>query len=840
MTDLFETGLVAALALDPDGTVRRASRGWSEILGWPREELVGQRLSTLCRPEHAERIDKALANLDKGAPSAIVRARFHHGARDHELMLRLEPAEGGLLASAEDVGERTAILPKGSELQSLVDFATEAWFVHDLEGRIRDANPWACRSLGYTREEMLALTVSQFEATIKPGRMDGVWNRMELGKPVTVQGIHVKKDGTRFPVEVRLGLFATEEDEILMLAVARDVTERKAQEERLRELADRLQALNEHLEDEVAARSNELRVVIESLADGLFAEDLEGTVRASNPALVSQLGLAGSPTGRKVADALPSMLAELSRECIERGELRQVEITLPRERIGLAVASPVRDEDSPLGAVTLIRDVTLEKEIDAMKTNFIAMVSHELRTPLTSVLGFAKLTRNKLEKSVFPMLPEGDKAAERAVDRVRGNVDIIVAEGERLTHLIDDVLDIAKMEAGRMDWEMEPLDPTALLERAVAACSSLFHEDGPVVFEQDLEPGLPTVVGDEDRLMQVLINLVSNAVKFTDEGAVRLIARAKDGRLEVTVEDSGAGIEPAMHESIFEKFKQVGDTLTGKPKGTGLGLPISRQIVDAHGGKLWVESRLGEGARFTFAIPTASGAEIPSYRPPNVDQLVQRIERAALSQKAPGRDILVVDDDPSLRELLRQQLTDRGFAVRLAKDGYEAIESARTRRPDLVILDVMMPGLSGFDVAAMLKNDPKTESVPILILSIVADEQRGLRLGVDRYMQKPMEADGLVEAVEELLAGGDSPRRVLVVDQLETAASDIGRLLGMKGYEVVAICSGDEALAQAREHRPDLILVESLVEDHAELIRAIRFERDLENVLVIQLMDEPG
>lgn len=838
MTDLFETGLVAALALTPDGRIERASRGWLEILGWPPAELVGLRLSALARPEHAERVDKALSNLAKGAPSAIVRARFAHAARELELMVRLEPVAEGLYAIAEDVGVRAAILPKGSQLQSLVDYTADAWFVHDLDGRIRDVNPWAHKSLGYTREEMLALRISDFEATIKPGRMDGVWNRMEIGKPVTVEGIQVRKDGSRFPVEVRLGLFATEEDEILMLAVARDITERKAQEAKLRELAERLQQLNEHLEDEVATRTRELSVVIESLADGLFAEDAAGMVRASNRTLEAQLGLTASPTGRRVEEALPATLAQLSRECIEQGELRTVEIELTRGRIGLAVASPVRDADSPLGAVTLVRDVTLEKEIDEMKTNFIAMVSHELRTPLTSVLGFAKLTKNKLEKAVFPALPADDKSAQRAVERVRGNVDIIVAEGERLTHLIDDVLDIAKMEAGRMDWAMAPLDPRALLARAVATCGSLFPEDGPVRFEQRIEEPLPTIVADEDRLMQVLINLVSNAVKFTERGAVRLVARAKDGALEVAVEDTGDGIDPALHDSIFEKFKQVGDTLTGKPKGTGLGLPISRQIVEAHGGRLWVESRLGEGARFTFALPAAPATAVPAFRAPNVDQLVQRIERAALSQKAPGRDILVVDDDPSLRELLRQQLTDRGFAVRLATDGYEAIEAARSRRPDLVILDVMMPGLSGFDVAAMLKNDPKTESVPILILSIVADEQRGLRLGVDRYMQKPMEADGLVEAVEELLAGGDSPRRVLVVDRDQTAASDIGRLLGMKGYEVVAVCTGEDAIAQAREHRPDLILVESLVEGHAELVRAIRFERDLDHVLVIQLMDE--
>jgi len=844
VTNLFDTGLCAALDLDRDGTIRRASPGWRTILAWDPESLVGRPLPQLCRARHRERFTKALSNIAQGAPSAIVRGRFPHGPAEHELMVRLEPVGDRIFATAEDVGVRTAVLPTGSQLQSLVDFATEAWFVHDLEGRIRDANPWAYRSLGYTRDEMLELHVSDFEKSIQPGRLDGVWNRMEVGKPITVEGCHIHKDGHEIPVEVRLGLFTTEEDEVLLLAVARDVTERKKQQAELEALAARMQSLNEHLEEEVARRAGELRVLIDNLADGLFAEDMQGNVQASNPALMDLLDLSESPTGHTTEETLPPSLAELGRACIEEGEVRKVEITLTRKRVGLAVASPVLNEDSTLGAVTLVRDITLEKEIDSMKTNFIAMVSHELRTPLTSVLGFAKLTRNKFDKSISPALPTDSKSVARAAKMVRGNIDIIVSEGERLTHLIDDVLDIAKMEAGRVDWQMEPTDPLGLLEQAMATCASLFVEGGPVAFERDFEDDLPQITADADRLLQVMLNLVSNAVKFTEEGFIRVTARACSSGLEVAVRDSGAGIDPSLHELVFERFKQVGDTLTGKPKGTGLGLPITRQIVEAHGGRIWLESELGVGTAFLFTIPanevrTPVARERRSSNPPiNVDGLVQRIEREAIHRNVAGRDVLVVDDDPSLRELLRQQLTERGFAVRLAQDGFEAIEAVRSRRPDLVILDVMMPGLSGFDVAALLKNDPSTESIPIVILTIVADEQRGLRLGVDRYLTKPMEADQLVGTVQELINNGGSPRRVLVVDRDDSASSDVTRMLTAKGYEVVGTCTGQEAIALARERRPDLILVEALVQDHAELVRAIRFERDLEHVLVIQLMDE--
>ena len=847
--DLLETELCAALELTPDGRVRRLSPGWSTILQWSAPDLVGRRVQELCVPEHTERFDKALANLLAGAPSAVVRARFPSPRQTMTLRIRLAPGEGSIVGVAEDVTERSAVLARGSELQSLVEFASDAWFVHDLDGRVRDANPYAYENLGYTREELLSKHVSEVETTIKPGRLDGVWNRMEVGKPITVQGAHRHKDGHLIPVEVRLGLFETEDDEVLMLAVARDISERKLQQEELETLNAELTRLNADLEGEVEQRTREVReaavqlqAIIDNLADGLVAVDGELVVRAANPPLGQLLGLAASPLGSPAHATLPGELAELGRECVRRREVRQVELPLPGNRIGLAVASPVHTDQSALGAVILVRDVTLEKEVDRMKTNFIAMVSHELRTPLTSVLGFAKLTRNKLERSVFPHVTSD--ASPRALEQVRGNVDIIITEGQRLTHLIDDVLDIAKMEAGRMEWEMEDVEPDELVDRAIRATSALFTSAGPQL-EREVEEDLPPLHGDLERLMQVLINLISNAVKFTEEGFVRVSARRVKGGVELAVEDSGEGIEPSMHGAVFEKFKQVGDTLTDKPKGTGLGLPICKQIVEAHGGEIHVRSAAGDGARFAFVIPTATATResgFPSAMPRGVGQgvqhLLQRIEREKLAGGAVGSDILVVDDDPSLRELLRQELEDRGYNVRLARDGYEGIAQVRERRPDLVILDVMMPGLSGFDVAAMLKNDPDTQAIPILILTIVSDEQRGLRLGVDRYMHKPMDGDALAGAVHDLLAAGGSRRRVLVVDEDRPASSDVARLLETKGYQVVGTVKGEEAIEEARRLGPDLIIVDSLVEGHADLVRAIRFERELEHVLVIQLMEK--
>ncbi len=236
------------------------------------------------------------------------------------------------------------------------------------------------------------------------------------------------------------------------------------------------------------------------------------------------------------------------------------------------------------------------------KSAFLTNVSHELRTPLTSVVGFAKIIRKRLDERVFPLVPADDPRAQRAVDQVRNNVEIIVAEGERLTTLINNVLDLAKIEAGKFEWDMEPLAVSTIVDRGIAATASLFEEKR-LRLTRDVPDDLPSVVGDRDSLIQVVINLLSNAVKFTDKGSVTCRARRDGDEVVISVTDTGLGIAVEDQPRVFEQFSQVGDTLTGKPFGTGLGLPICRQIVERHGGRLWVESALGSGSTFSFTLP---------------------------------------------------------------------------------------------------------------------------------------------------------------------------------------------------------------------------------------------
>jgi signal transduction histidine kinase/CheY-like chemotaxis protein/ligand-binding sensor domain-containing protein len=474
------------------------------------------------------------------------------------------------------------------------------------------------------------------------------------------------------------------------------------------------------------------------------------------------------------------------------------------------------------------------EEADAAKSSFLSTVSHELRTPLTSVLGFAKIIRRRLEERLFPLIPEDDRKIAQAKTQVIENLGVVVSEGERLTKLIDDVLDLAKIEAGKFTWNMGTVSIGDVVDRALAATASLFDAKNlqPV---REIEPDLPAVTGDQDRLIQVVINLISNAVKFTDSGTVTCAARMRDGQLVVSVIDSGIGIAPADQPKVFEKFKQVGDTLTDKPKGTGLGLPICKEIVEYHGGHIWVESEPGKGSTFAFTLPVSGNPAqldlLPVRRSVDVEALVRQLREQVATHQPRDKSVLVVDDDSNIRSLLQQELTEAGYSVRLAEDGRKALTLIREEIPGLVILDVMMPEMNGFDVAAVLKNDPATMDIPIIILSIVEDKERGFRLGVDRYLTKPIDTASLFREVDALLDQGKSRKKVMVVDEDTSTIRTLTDVLEARGYEVME-SNGADLVSRAVLSKPDIIILNSLLSSDQD-VRSLRFEKGMENVLFL-------
>ncbi|MFC6216736.1 sensor histidine kinase, partial [Fodinicurvata halophila] len=315
------------------------------------------------------------------------------------------------------------------------------------------------------------------------------------------------------------------------------------------------------------------------------------------------------------ADADPAMLVRAERALagVIGGASARVMVgsIMKGERVGFDEVMQILDETSHVISYSRqleqksqeLQDLTAElraanerlKELDRLKDDFLATVSHELRTPLTAIRSFGELLADN---------PDTDEE-----QRARF-LDIIVKESERLTRLINQILDLARMEAGRMDWEMSEVEPRAVVMDALAATAGLF-DDREVTLEVEVPEGLPLLRVDRDRLMQVIVNLLSNAAKFCQrpEGKVTVQAALADGQVTVSVRDNGPGITAEDHERIFERFQQAGSTLSDKPKGTGLGLPISRQIIESFGGRIWVESTPGAGACFRFALPTQAAEE---------------------------------------------------------------------------------------------------------------------------------------------------------------------------------------------------------------------------------------
>ncbi len=376
--------------------------------------------------------------------------------------------------------------------------------------------------------------------------------------------------------------------------------------------------------------------------------DLHANVVSWNPAAEQLFGYTPAEAIGRNIDDLVARAEEIHAEAVGYSQQSSSDdgvraITRRSRKDGSLVdvellALPVIVAGEQRGMIAIYHDITeLQRARQAAeaanqaKGAFLANVSHELRTPLTSVLGFARVIKKRLEDAIFPHMQVETRKTERAIQQVRENINIILAEGERLTALINNVLDLTRIEAGKFEWQMQLVAISEVVERAMAATSALAEQQGLALIK-DIQAGLPEIVGDHDRLIQVVINLISNAVKFTERGSVTCRAAKAQDAVLISVVDTGVGITAADQRRIFEEFIQVGDTLTEKPPGTGLGLPICKQIVEHHGGHIWVESEPGKGSAFSFTLPV----DARTLTRPEVRR--EPIEAGRVLQREPPRE----------------------------------------------------------------------------------------------------------------------------------------------------------------------------------------------------------
>ena len=415
-----------------------------------------------------------------------------------------------------------------------------------------------------------------------------------------------------------------------------------------------------------------------------------------------------------------------------------------------------------------------------LKSQFLANMSHELRTPMNSIIGFSEILAERLEGKIEA--------------KHLGFLRHINTSGTHLLGIINDVLDLSKVEAGKMEIYPEFFAIRPVIESVCQVMRGMTRTQQPITV--NVPPDLPQVETDMAKFKQVLYNLLSNAVKFSPpDRPIEVTASIKGGQVQVSVRDQGIGIAPENHQMIFEEFRQVDGTVRREFGGTGLGLALVKKFVELQGGNVKVDSRLGAGSTFTFSLPVRSRAAVVTRTP----EPMMRAER-----------ILVVEDDSNAYELIASALGSAGFLPIRASDGEEAVRLAKDLRPAAVTLDVVLPGIDGWEVLRRLKSDEATRSLPVVIISMVDDRDLGVSLGAQDYFVKPVDRARLLERLRELTSP-DSPRRLLIIDDDQRVHDILSSEFTPLGYSIESATSGEAGLIAAMEHGPDVIILDLMM-----------------------------
>ena len=432
------------------------------------------------------------------------------------------------------------------------------------------------------------------------------------------------------------------------------------------------------------------------------------------------------------------------------------------------------------------------------KSEFLAKMSHELRTPLNSIIGFSEM----LDDQTFGPLN----------DKQRRYVENVLSSGRQLLNLINDILDLSKVEAGRMELTASPFDVAGALNDARARMESQARQKRHAMVVE-VEAGLPSLTADPGKFRQIMDNLLSNAIKFTPEGGhIRMAARrspAGDG-IEVVVSDTGIGIKPEDQGRIFQEFEQLDNAYVREQQGTGLGLALTRKLVELHGGRIGVESQPGNGSTFRFVLPfeiRTTGIETtPRVRP--------------------GPLVLVVEDDLHAGDLLGHFLKESGYRVAHAATGAQAIALAKSLKPDVITLDILLPGEDGLAILGQLKGGPSTKHIPVVVVSITDHRDLGFSLGAVEWLVKPVQRTNFIESVRRAI--GTAPLEhtptVLVVDDEPATVELLTDTLTTQGFRALGAHDGREGIAAAVAHHPDVIVLDLIMPGLTgfEVVRELR------------------
>jgi PAS domain S-box-containing protein len=651
--------------------------------------------------------------------------------------------------------------------------------------------------------------------------------------------IHIKRQS-----KDEIGDLAASFSSMVKKLSSRETALRELNENLERRVEERTTELSQS-EETLRTREAEVSAIMNATLAGLVTVDDCGIIKSFNPAAEKLFGhTENEAIGRNITLLIPAIEGNSSEDQPTRkfNTGRQLEqLAQHADGTTFPIDLDISETETPSGHLYVwgIADISERKQaerdiLNARKTaedanraksEFLANMSHELRTPMNAILGYSEMLMEEAEdleqEDFIPDLKKINQA------------------GTHLLALINDILDLSKIEAGRMDVFAEDIDIGILIDEVTATARPLMDKNNNRM-EVVRSEYLGAARQDLTKLRQSLFNLLSNAAKFTREGAVTLDAKRtqKDGQdwLTFAVSDTGIGIPADKLEAVFEEFTQADGSTTRDYGGTGLGLAISRRICQLLGGDITVQSQPGEGSTFTIKIPAnAPGNERHTAAAEPV-QARTEVESSPARKPTPGRTVLVIDDDPGAREIIERLLVKDGFDVVTAPSGDEGLRLAHEIEPAAITLDVLMPEMDGWSVLRALKADPGLCDVPVIMLTMVDDKSRGYALGAADYLPKPVDRD-LLQRTLARYHTPEAPSPVLLVEDDTDTREVMTRMLAKAGWQVLEAGNGREALNQLTKARPGLILLDLMmpVMDGFDFLLEMRTNPDWRDIPVIVL-----